>query len=65
MILKCRRVGEFHIRLTFLKKKTYLIVLKDENGLKSKLNSSTLIMIGSYVQKLVALYLKKEEMTLS
>ena len=39
--------------------KTYLIVIKDETGLKSKLNASTLILIGSYVRKLVASYLKK------
>ena len=39
--------------------KTYLIVIKDETGLKTKLNASTLILIGSYVRKLVASYLKK------
>ena len=39
--------------------KTYLIVIKDETDLKSKLNASTLILIGSYVRKLVASYLKK------
>ena len=39
--------------------KTYLIVIKDENDLKSKLNASTLILIGSYVRKLVASYLKR------
>ena len=40
-----RRVAEFHIRLTF--EKTYPIVLKDETGLKAKLNVSTLILVGS------------------
>ena len=39
--------------------KTYLIVIKDETGLKSKLNASSLILIGSYVRKLVASYLKR------
>ena len=40
--------------------KTYLIVLKDETGLKSKLNVSILILIGSYVR-----IFKKGEITLS
>ena len=39
-------------------KKTYLIVIKDETGLKSKINDSTLFLIGSYAQKLVASYSK-------
>ena len=39
--------------------KTYLIVIKDETGLKSKQNACTLILIGSYGRKLVASYLKK------
>ena len=39
--------------------KTYLIVIKDETGLKSKLNASPLILIGSYVRKLIASYLKR------
>ena len=39
--------------------KTYLIVIKDETDLKSKLNASTFILIGSYVRKLVASYLKR------
>ena len=39
--------------------KTYLIDIKDETGLKSKINASTLILIGSYIQKSVASYLKK------
>ena len=52
-----RRVAEFHIRLTF--EKTYPIVLKDETGLKAKLNVSTLIFVGSYVRKMVASYLIK------
>ena len=39
--------------------KTYLIVIKDETDLKSKLNASTLILIGSYVRKLVASYLQR------
>ena len=37
-------------------KKTYLIVIKDETGLKFKMNDSTLFLIGSYAQKLVASY---------
>ena len=37
-------------------KKTYLIVIKDETGLKFKINDSTLFLIGSYAQKLVASY---------
>ena len=36
--------------------KTYLIVIKDETGLKFKINDSTLFLIGSYSQKLVASY---------
>ena len=36
--------------------KTYLIVIKDETGLKFKINDSTLFLIGSYAQKLVASY---------
>ena len=36
--------------------KTYLIVIKDETGLKFKMNDSTLILIGSYAKKLVASY---------
>ena len=37
-------------------KKTYLIVIKDETGLVFKMNDSTLFVIGSYAQKLVASY---------
>ena len=37
-------------------KKTYLIVIKDETGLKFKMNDSTLFLIESYAQKLVASY---------
>ena len=37
-------------------KKTYLIVIKDETGLKFKMNGSTLFLIWSYAQKLVASY---------
>ena len=37
-------------------KKTYLIVIKDETGLKVKIKDSTLFLIGSYAQKLVASY---------
>ena len=36
--------------------KTYLIVIKDETGLKFKMNNSTSFLIGSYAQKLVASY---------
>ena len=46
-----RRVAEIQIF-----EKTYLIVLKDERGLKFKINDSTLFLIGSYAQKLVASY---------
>ena len=46
-----RRVAEI---LIF--EKTYLIVIKDETGLKLKMNDSTLFLIGSYAQKLVASY---------
>ena len=46
-----RRVAEIQIF-----KKTYLIVIKDETGLKFKINDSTLFLIGSYAQKLVASY---------
>ena len=45
----CRRVAEIQIF-----EKTYLIVIKDETGLKFKINDSTLFLIGSYAQKLVA-----------
>ena len=48
-----RRVAEIQIL-----EKTYLIVIKDETGLKSKTNDSTLFLIGSYAQKLVASYKK-------
>ena len=46
-----RRVAEIQIF-----EKTYLIVIKDETGLKCKMNDSTLFLIGSYAQKLVASY---------
>ena len=46
-----RRVAEIQIF-----EKTYLIVIKDEKGLKFKINDSTLFLIGSYAQKLVASY---------
>ena len=46
-----RRVAEIQIF-----EKTYLIVIKDETGLKFKMNNSTLFLIGSYAQKLVASY---------
>ena len=48
---KCRRVAEIKIF-----EKTYLIVIKDETGLKFKINDSTLFLIGSYAKKLVASY---------
>ena len=41
-----RRVAEIQIF-----EKTYLIVIKDETGLKFKMNDSTLFLIGSYAQK--------------
>ena len=47
------RVAEIQIY-----EKTYLIVIKDETGLKFKINDSTLFLIGSYAQKLVASYKK-------
>ena len=46
-----RRVAEIQIF-----EKTYLIVIKDETGLIFKMNDSTLFLIGSYAQKLVASY---------
>ena len=46
-----RRVAEIQIF-----EKTYLIVIKDETGLKFKINDSTLFLMGSYSQKLVASY---------
>ena len=46
-----RRVAEIQIF-----EKTYLIVIKDETGLNFKINDSTLFLIGSYAQKLVASY---------
>ena len=46
-----RRVAEIQIF-----EKTYLIVVKDETGLKFKMNDSTLFLIGSYAQILVASY---------
>ena len=46
-----RRVAEIQIF-----EKTYLIVIKDETGLKFKIIDSTLFLIGSYSQKLVASY---------
>ena len=46
-----RRVAEIQIF-----EKTYLVVIKDETGLKFKMNDSTLFLIGSYAQKLVASY---------
>ena len=46
-----RRVAEIQIF-----EKTYLIVIKDETGLKLKINDSSLFLIGSYAQNLVASY---------
>ena len=46
-----RRVAEIQIFI-----KTYLIVIKDETGLNFEINDSTLFLIGSYAQKLVASY---------
>ena len=46
-----RRVAEIQIF-----EKTYLIVIKDETGPKFKMNDSTLFLIGSYAQTLVASY---------
>ena len=46
-----RRVAEIQFF-----EKTYLIVIKDETGLKFKMNDSTLFLIGSYAQILVASY---------
>ena len=50
-LARFRRVAEIQIF-----EKTYLIVIKDETGLKFKMNDSTLFLIGSYAQKLVASY---------
>ena len=38
--------------------KTYLIVIKNETGLKFKINDSILFLIGPYAQKVVASYQK-------
>ena len=46
-----RRVAEIQVF-----KQTYLIVIKDEIGLKFKINDSTLFLIGSYAQKLLSSY---------
>ena len=46
-----RRVAEIQIF-----ENTYLIVIKDGTGLKFKINDSTLFLIGSYAQNLVASY---------
>ena len=46
-----RRVAEIQIF-----EKTNLIVIKDETGLKFKMNDSPLFLIGSYAKKLVASY---------
>ena len=46
-----RRVAEIQIL-----EKAYLIVIKDETGLKFKMNDSTLFLIGSYAQNMVASY---------
>ena len=46
-----RRVAEIQIF-----EKTYLIVIKDETGLKFKIIDSSLFLIGSYAQKFVASY---------
>ena len=48
---KYRRVAEIQIF-----EKTYLIVIKDETGVKFKIKDSTLFLIGSYAQKVVASY---------
>ena len=39
-------------------RQTYLIAIKDETGLKFKINDSTLFLIRSFAQKLVASYQK-------
>ena len=49
IVYMTRRVAEIQIF-----EKTYLIVIKDETGLKFKMNDSTLFLTGSYAQKLVA-----------
>ena len=46
-----RRVAEIQFF-----EKTYLIVIKHETCLELKMNHSTLFLIGSYAQKLVASY---------
>ena len=48
-----RRVAEIQIF-----EKTYLIVIKDETGLKFKTSDSTLFLIGSYAQNVVASFWK-------
>ena len=55
--MKVDRIAEVGALLKFqILEKTYLIVIKDETGLKFKMNDSTLFLIGSYAQKLVASY---------
>ena len=44
-LVHIRRVAEIQIFET-----TYLIDIKDETGLKLKINDSTLFLIGSYAQ---------------
>ena len=48
-----RRVAEIQIF-----EKTYLIVIKDETGLIFKIDDSSLFLMGSYAQKLVASHQK-------
>ena len=43
-------------KIQIFEKKTYLILIKNETGLKFKINVSTLFLIGSYAQILVATY---------
>ena len=54
----CQKFASSHRRVAEIQifEKTYLIVIKDETGLKFKINDSTLFLIGSYSQKLVASY---------
>ena len=45
-----------HVAEIQIFEKTYLIVIKDETGLKFKINDSTLFLSGSYAKNLVASY---------
>ena len=57
-IYTCKSIQNLFRRVAEIQnfEKTYLIIIKDETGLKFKINDSTLFLIGSYAQNLVASY---------